>query len=99
MNGRDCDLFLYFKNLIFRGFKALQGFVDELIMIIENIMQDSEQPCFEKFDIKEFKERLKKEANDKSLQKYVDRLIDYSDNNWRTIQYDNFQRMTNGIMP
>ena len=30
---------------------------------------------------------------------YVEKLIDQSLNNWRTIQYDNFQKMTNGIMP
>ncbi|CAK67262.1 unnamed protein product (macronuclear) [Paramecium tetraurelia] len=99
MNGRNSDLFLYYKNLMYRGFKALQGYVDEIIMIIEVMMQDSDLPCFERFDIKEFRDRFKEEANDEELQKYVDKLIDYSDNNWRTIQYDNFQRMTNGIMP
>ncbi len=25
-------------------------------------------------------------------------LIDQSVNNWRTVQYDNFQRLTNGIL-
>ena len=29
----------------------------------------------------------------------VERLIDISLDNWRTIQYDSFQKMTNGILP
>jgi len=30
---------------------------------------------------------------------YVDRLVENSYDNWRTIQYDNFQKYTNGILP
>lgn len=36
-------------------------------MIIEIMMQDSDLPCFEKFDIKEFRDRFKEEANDEEL--------------------------------
>ena len=30
---------------------------------------------------------------------YIDKLIDISADNWRTTQYDNFQKMSNGILP
>ena len=52
MDGVNSDLFFYFKNLIFQGFRALEGVVGEIINIIEIMMQDSDFPCFEKFDIK-----------------------------------------------
>lgn len=31
--------------------------------------------------------------------KHVDKLIELSLNNWRTIKYDDFQKMSNGILP
>lgn len=30
---------------------------------------------------------------------YVEKLVEISLDNWRTIQYDNFQKMSNGILP
>lgn len=30
---------------------------------------------------------------------HVEKLIDNSVDNWWTVQYDNFQKMTNGISP
>ena len=29
----------------------------------------------------------------------VEKLISMSCDNWRTLQYDNFQKMSNGILP
>jgi phosphatidylinositol kinase/protein kinase (PI-3 family) len=60
-------------------------------------------PCFEKEDpkltIAKFVERLNGNKSEVELIRFVDDLIYYSIYNWRTIQYDNFQKFTNDIYP
>lgn len=58
MNGYGSDLFRYFSNLMFRGFKALQEYVGELVLIVEMMMGESDLPCFEKFSLEVFRDRF-----------------------------------------
>ena len=43
--------------------------------------------------------KIKFELNVFQCMGFVEKLIDNSYDNWRTVQYDNFQKMTNDIMP
>ena len=60
-------------------------------------------PCFIKEDSKNivnrFIERLNINKSEVELVQVVDELIYNSIYNWRTIQYDNFQKFTNDIFP
>lgn len=60
-------------------------------------------PCFLKEDpkitISKFVERLNGNKSEGEIISLVDELINLSINNWRTIQYDNFQKFTNDIFP
>lgn len=60
-------------------------------------------PCFINKDINQiitlFIERFHINKSESEYIKVVDDMINYSLNNWRTVQYDNFQRLTNDIRP
>ena len=60
-------------------------------------------PCFNNDDIpgtiRQFVERFNMNKSENEYIKIVDDLIYNSFNNWRTVQYDNFQRLTNDIRP
>jgi len=60
-------------------------------------------PCFLKEDPKiilnKFIERLNGNKSDGELVQVVEDLIYNSIFNWRTVQYDNFQKYTNDIYP
>ncbi|EGR34193.1 phosphatidylinositol 4-kinase, putative [Ichthyophthirius multifiliis] len=99
MGGKNSDLFKYFKNIVFMGFQELQKYVDEIVFLVEIMMEQSDLPCFYKFDIGTFRERFKENLDQKALIDYSNKLVEDSYDNWRTKQYDNFQKMTNGIMP
>lgn len=63
----------------------------------------SKMPCFAKGEINQiissFVERFNSNKNEMEYIKIVDELIYNSLNSWRTVQYDNFQRLTNDIRP
>lgn len=44
-----------------------------------------------------FRDRFKEHLSELEFDEYCDMLIDQSAWNWRTVQYDNFQYLTNGI--
>ncbi|EWS73288.1 phosphatidylinositol 4-kinase (macronuclear) [Tetrahymena thermophila SB210] len=99
MGGKESEGFERYKNLVFQGFKELQKYVDEIIFLVQIMQEESDLPCFRGFDIKVFRERFQEHLDEKNLLLYVNKLINDSYDNWRTKQYDNFQKMTNGIAP
>ena len=60
-------------------------------------------PCFVKEDpritINKFVERLNGNKSEVELVQVVEDLMYNSIFNWRTVQYDNFQKYTNDIYP
>jgi len=99
MDGYGSTTFTYFRMQLVRGFMELRGHVESLTTIIRVMMEGSDLPCFEVFDINTFADRFKERSTDKEMIDYVERLVESSYDNWRTIQYDNFQKYTNGILP
>ena len=104
LDGKDSAMFQYFKSLLFQGFIEIRKNYDCLAQIIK-IMAKGEPnlPCFigRKVDeiISTFQQRFHFNKCDIDYYNLVDDLIDYSLNNWRTVQYDNFQKLTNNISP
>jgi len=75
--------------------------MEKIILPVRMMLVGSKMPCFREgadwvlqtlYD--RFFANLTEEA---CIEKIVD-LIDSSVNNWRTIQYDNYQRIVNGIL-
>jgi phosphatidylinositol kinase/protein kinase (PI-3 family) len=86
--------------------------IDSLVNIIEIMSRGilykliklgSKMPCFANNDVKEkiqrFIDRFYLTKTENEYIKVVDDLISMSLNNWRTTQYDNFQKLTNDIRP
>ena len=101
LDGENSNMFHYYKTLIIRGFLALKQNFDSIIQIVEIMSKVSNIPCFYRKDgysiIKEMRKRFLIEKNDSEIEKIVDDMINTSNGNWRTYQYDRFQKLTNDI--
>lgn len=99
MGGKESNMFLFFKMLVFKGFLELRKHTDDIAYLITIMMEDSDLPCFFNLDIHDLRAKFMEKCTDKEVMTNVERLISISCDNWRTIQYDNFQKMSNGILP
>lgn len=103
MDGKDSAMFHYFKSIFLRGLIEVRKYVDDFTKIIEIMGNSVEMPCFngrnKKDVIEKFKEHFHLGKSELECVKLVDDLIEKSAANWRTIQYDNYQKLSNGILP
>ena len=104
LDGVDSGMFQYFKSLLFKGLVNCRKNYDILSQIIEITAKGfNDLPCFKGKKIKDiidnFKNKFHFEYCEYDYYNLVDELINKSLNNWRTVQYDNFQKYTNGIKP
>jgi phosphatidylinositol 4-kinase len=102
MDGTESDLFNYFRALILRGFLECRKHMDRIASVVELMVPDRTMPCFSKDGgqqtVQELRERFKLGLTEAAFLEFVNGLIDESCDNWRSRQYDNFQRLTNGIL-
>lgn len=59
IGGVDSPLYDYFKILLIQGFIALRKYVDDICDIVEVMSRESTLPCYDKFSLKEFRDRFK----------------------------------------
>jgi len=101
MDGECSDQYEYFRTLIIRGFLEARKHVDRIVLPVRMLLAGSKLPCFrEGADavLQGMQDRFFTNLTEAAcIEKIVD-LIDTSVNNWRTIQYDNYQRIVNGIL-
>ena len=100
MGGYDNEMFLYYKILLYQGIIALRKNCPELVLLLEMMKPGNFLPCFGEPErtIKDFKRRLFLNLNEDECMLRVNGLIDTSAENWKTVQYDSFQRMSNNIL-
>ena len=103
MGGFDSLYYQMYKDLMVKGMIISKKYVDNIINIAEIMSKGSKMPCFfkkNKDDIfQKFRERFYENKKDEEFIKIVDDMINISYDNFRTNQYDNFQKLTNGIIP
>jgi len=99
MGGVESDMFSYFKSLFIQGLFKLRTHTEALINMVEIMANGSNFPCFRKNEvaINELKERFKCCYSDDECLRTVESMIYYSMGNWRTVQYDIYQKLTNDI--
>ncbi|ANQ08740.1 Phosphatidylinositol 4-kinase [Plasmodium coatneyi] len=101
MDGEKSENYEYFRRLIVSGFLEARKHSEEIILFVELMMPALKIPCFAngtQFCIDSLKERFMTNlAVDVCIQR-INALIESSINNFRSVQYDYFQRITNGIM-
>lgn len=97
-DGTSSKAFDYFKLLMIQGFIAICKHSDRVIELV-SMMSESGCPCFRNKQLAV--EGLRKRISTRmSEEKYVDHvlgLISDALDNWRTRQYDYYQRVLNGI--
>lgn len=69
MGGFESNMYLYFKVLLMKMFIELKKHAEDFISIISIMMEDSNLPCFQKFDINNFRGKF--------LQNYTDQEVIY----------------------
>ena len=103
MGGIDSLYYQMYKDLMVKGMIICKKYVDDIINIAEIMSKGSKMPCFFKKNIdeifKSFRERFYADKKDEEFIKIVDDMIYASYDNFRTNHYDNFQKLTNGIIP
>jgi hypothetical protein len=104
MGGPESQMFEYFKSLLEKAFYEVRKHLDDIISMIEIMFKDSQFPCFKGGNLifDEIRKRWSPcynvgENSINEFRELVDRIINNSINNWRTRQYDAFQKWTNNI--
>ncbi|VTZ67341.1 phosphatidylinositol 4-kinase, putative [Plasmodium chabaudi chabaudi] len=101
MDGEDSDNFEYFRRLIVSGFLEARKHSEEIILLIELMMPVLKMPCFSngtQFCIDSLKERFMTNLTVDECTQRINELIDASINNFRSVLYDYYQRVTTGIV-
>jgi len=90
----------YFTVMVIRGFLEARKHAQKIVALVETVMQGSNMACFlgGPQTLDNLLARFLLDKGEEECVEYVMGLIDESLNNWRTIQYDNYQRITNGIL-
>lgn len=65
-----------FRTLFYQGMAALRDKLDELILILEIMMEDSDLDCFKKFNLEVFKEPFRLDLSNKDFEQYCYDLIE-----------------------
>ena len=100
MGGEQSELFQYFRVLVKRGFLAARNEAHKIMALVECMMDQSRMACFvggSQAVIQGLVTRFALDKTDEQAVTFANALIDQSLLNWRTVQYDNYQRYTNGI--
>lgn len=99
MEGEDSDAFALFKLLMIRGFLELRRHVDDIVSLVEIMYLGPSMDCFYRTEcVHELRARFFADKTEQECIQFVYEMIETSVNNWRTVQYDSYQRMTNGIL-
>lgn len=101
MGGPNSTMFDHFRMLVYLALQAATKRMDEIINLVEMLLPGTNYPCFEgdgRNTVIMLRERFRKRLSEVEYAKWCRQLVDDSIDNWRTRQYDNFQRITNGIL-
>lgn len=101
MDGECSDQYEYFRTLIIRGFLEARKHAERTMLLVRMMLIGSKMPCFSggaDWILQTLQERFLPSLTEEACIERIADLIDSSVNNWRTIQYDKYQRITNGIL-
>ncbi|KAL0491977.1 phosphatidylinositol 4-kinase [Acrasis kona] len=100
MGGGNHQMFDHFRMLVFLGLRCLSKHKHEILSLVE-MMTGYNFPCFAQGPanvLRDLDARFHSELKETDFAQWARNLVDESLYNWRTRQYDNFQRLTNGIL-
>ncbi|KAK9814469.1 hypothetical protein WJX72_006450 [[Myrmecia] bisecta] len=97
--GKQSDLFDYYKVMCIQGFLACRKHADRVILLVE-MMAGSGCPCFKAGAraVQNLRKRFHLGLTEAQCVEVVLGMISDSLDAWRTRQYDYYQRVLNGIL-
>jgi phosphatidylinositol 4-kinase B len=103
LGGAESKLFGEFLQLFARGLLAAQRSAEKIITLVEIMMRNSTFPCFlgrdVSKDLQKLRDRFLLNSSSEQTVKSVLKLVATSYKNKWTKRYDQFQKLTNGILP
>ncbi len=67
LGGKSSETFKYFKLLLWVGLMELRKHVQDICLLVEIMMEESDLPCFAEFDLKVFRSRFLENSTDKEV--------------------------------
>jgi len=100
MGGVSGPMFQYFRACIGAGFTEIRKHSDKILELVDMLIQTkANMPCLHAGNIIEpMRSRFFLGRTSKECEEHLDELINISLNNSRTLQYDQFQYLSNGIL-
>lgn len=100
MEGEDSEAFSLFKVLIIRGFLELRRHVDKIVGLATVLLNGPTMPCFYSGTdaVENLRTRFFADKTEQECIHFIHSLIEESVDNWRSVEYDRYQRITNGIL-
>jgi phosphatidylinositol kinase/protein kinase (PI-3 family) len=86
--------------LIIRGFLEIRKSAYQICSLVDTIMFKSTVSCFigGASTLTALEKRFHLDKSGETCVELAISFVEESANNWRTVQYDSFQRLTNGIL-
>lgn len=99
MGGIKCEPYVYFKELMLRGFLAARKHMDKLVQLVEILHTGSQLACFSGGStVQTMRDRFKMGQTDIQVKEYIQSMVDGSITSWTTKLYDSYQYYTSGIL-
>lgn len=101
MGGYNSEILTYFTVLMYQGLIALRRYAPELLLLIEMMRPGEKLQCFKNPDkaVRDFRSKLHLDKSDLECFTLIEHLIKMAAENWKTVLYDTFQKLANGITP
>lgn len=94
--GSDEQAFRQFSELVVKAYLASRPYADQICELV-TLMLESGLPCFKGETIKRLRTRFQLERSERAAADFMMMRIKDSFENQRTVLYDYFQKLTNGI--
>lgn len=102
MGGECSEQYEYFRTLLIRGFLEARRHMERLLLPVRLLAASGQRlPCFREGAeavVRSMQERFFAGISEEACVERIVELIDNSANNWRTVRYDDYQRLVNGIL-
>lgn len=101
MGGYDSEMYVYYKILLYQGFLELRKQFNKLSLLLEMMRPGGNFQCFKDpaRAIKDFRARFQLNLTEDQCLSFINDLVTTAAENWKTVKYDSFQKLTNGILP
>jgi hypothetical protein len=99
--GQLSEHFDYFKLLVIRGFLEARKHAHSCLLLLEVLSKQSRMACWSAgidATLLALRDRFKLDATEEECVEHAYAIVEASTHCWRTVQYDRYQRITNGIM-